>query len=67
MAKKKKIKIPNSVIDLSMSPKKFAKKHNIKLKGKGMKKKEKKHNQKRLVKEYSELNRIHEHQHVLQY
>lgn len=55
MAKKKKIKIPNSVIDLSMSPKKFAKKHNIKLKGKGMKKKEKKHNQKRLVKEYSEF------------
>lgn len=55
MAKKKKIKIPSSVIDLGMSQKKFAKKHNIRLKGKGMKKKERKHNQKRLIKEYSEF------------
>lgn len=55
MAKKKKIKIPSSVAGLTMSPKKFAKKHNIKLKGKGMKKSEKKHNEKRLLKEYSEF------------
>lgn len=53
MAKKKKIKIPKSVLELSMSPKKFAKKHNIRLKGKGMSKKEKKHNAKRLQKEYA--------------
>lgn len=55
MAKsKKKIKIPKSVLDLKMSPKKFAKKHNIRLKGKGMSKRERKHNRKRLIKEYSE-------------
>lgn len=55
MAKKRKIKIPKSVLDLRISPKKFAKKHNIKLKGKGMSKREKKHNKKRLDKEYSEF------------
>ena len=56
MAKKskKKIKIPKSVLDLRMSPKKFAKKHNIRLKGKGLSKREKKHNIKRLKAEYSE-------------
>lgn len=54
MAKKSKIKIPKSVLDLRLSPRKFAKKHNIKLKGKGMSKREKKHNTKRLTKEYSE-------------
>lgn len=55
MAKKKeKIKIPKSVLDLRMSPKKFAKKHNIRLKGKGMTKREKKHNAKRLTKAYSD-------------
>lgn len=50
--KSKKIKIPKSVLDLRLSPKKFAKKHNIKLKTKS--KKERKHNIKRLRKEYSE-------------
>lgn len=54
MAKTKKIKIPKSVLDLRLSPKKFAKKHDIALKGKGMSKKEKKHNMKRLQTEYSE-------------
>lgn len=55
MAKKsKKIKIPKSVLDLQMSPKKFAKKHSIRTKGKGMSKKERKHNIKKLKKEYSE-------------
>lgn len=54
MAKSKKIKIPKSVLDLRLSPKKYAKKHNIRLKGKKMSKKEKKHNLKRLKKEYSE-------------
>lgn len=55
MAKKeKKIKIPKSVLDLRLSPKKFAKKHDIRLKGKGMTKREKKYNAKRLEKEYSE-------------
>ena len=54
MAKSKKIKIPKSVIDLRLSPKKFAKRHNIRLKGKGMSKREKKHNLKRLEVEYSE-------------
>lgn len=56
MAKKnkKKIKIPKSVLDLRLSPKKFAKRHNIRLKGKGISKKERKHNVKRLQKEYSE-------------
>lgn len=54
MAKCKKIKVPKSVLDLRLSPKKFAKKHNIKLKGKGMSKREKKHNLKRLKSEYSE-------------
>lgn len=54
MAKKQKIKIPKSVLDLRLSPKKFAKKHNIRLKGKGISKRERKHNRKRLTKEYSE-------------
>lgn len=50
---KKKIKIPKSVLDLRMSPKKFAKKHGIRLKGKGMSKSEKKHSKKKLNREYS--------------
>lgn len=54
MAKKKKIKVPKSVAELRMSPKKFAKKHDIKLKGKHMSKRERKHNFKRLKREYSE-------------
>lgn len=55
MAKKKeKIKIPKSVLDLRLSPKRFAKKHNIKLTGKGISKREKKRNRKRLRHEYSE-------------
>lgn len=54
MAKKKKIKIPKSVIDLKLSPKKYAKKHGIKLKGKHINKKTRKHNIKRLQKQYSE-------------
>lgn len=56
MAKeKKKIKIPKSVLNLRMSQKKFAKKNDIRLKGKGMSKKEKKHNKKRLQSEYAEF------------
>ena len=53
MAKKKKIKIPKSVLDLRMSPKRYAKKHRIRLKGKHMSKKDKKRNIKRLRKAYS--------------
>ena len=45
---KKKIKIPKSVVELKMTPKKFAKKHGIKLRGKGLSKGEKKRNTKRL-------------------
>lgn len=53
MAKeKKKVKIPKSVLQLRDGPKKFAKKNDIKLKGKGMSKSDKKHAQKRLKKEY---------------
>lgn len=51
---KKKIKVPKSVLDLRLSPKKYAKKHGIRLKGKGMSKSERKHNRKRLKQEYSE-------------
>lgn len=51
---KKKIKIPKSVLELKMSPKKFAKKHGIHLKGKGLSKGEKKRNVKRLKNTYSE-------------
>lgn len=55
MAKQgKKIKIPKSVLDLQMSPKKYAKKHGIRLSGKGMSKKEKKYNAKKLEKRYAE-------------
>ncbi len=55
MAKKsKKIKIPKSVLDLKLSPKKFAKKHQIRVNGKHMSKKTKKRNKKRLRSEYSE-------------
>lgn len=54
MAKKKKLKIPKSVLDLRMSPRKYAKKHNIRIKGKGISKRERKHNVKRLKTEYSE-------------
>lgn len=55
MAKKKKVKVPKSVLELRWSPKKFAKKNNIKLSGKGMSKGEKKRNKKRLRNEYSEF------------
>lgn len=56
MAKnKKKIKIPKSVLDLRMSPKKFAKKNHIRLKGKDISKHEIKRNRKRLKIEYSEF------------
>lgn len=55
MSKKKKVKIPKSVLDLRMTPKKFAKKNGIRLKGKGMSKGERKYNAKRLKKEYSEF------------
>lgn len=55
MKKDKKVKVPKSVLDLRMSPKKFAKKHNIKIKKKGMSKKEKRHTIKRFNKEYSEF------------
>jgi hypothetical protein len=54
LTKKRKLKIPKSVLELRFSLKKFAKKHDIKLKGKGMSKSEKKRNTKRLFKEYSE-------------
>lgn len=55
MAKtKKKIKVPKSVLELQLSPKKFAKKHGIRVKGKKMSKKEKKYNMKKLKREYSE-------------
>lgn len=54
MANSKKIKIPKSVLELRLSPKKFAKKHDIRLKGKGMTKSEKKYNTKKFKKEYSE-------------
>jgi hypothetical protein len=54
MAKKKKIKIPKSVVDLKLSPKKYAKKHNIRISGKHLSKRERKHNVKKLQKEYSE-------------
>jgi len=52
--KKKKIKIPKSVLDLRISQKKFAKKNNISIKGKGLSKREKKRNKKRLRDSYSE-------------
>lgn len=48
---KTKIKIPKSVLELKCSPKKFGKKHGIRIK-KGMSKKEKKYFRKRLWKEY---------------
>jgi len=51
---KKKIKIPKSVLDLRLSPKKFAKKNNIKIKGKGLSKGEKKRNLQRLRDQYSQ-------------
>lgn len=54
MSKEKKIKVPKSVLDLRMSPKKFAKKQGIRLKGKGMSKSERKHNRKRLKQAYAE-------------
>ena len=54
MSKEKKIKVPKSVLDLRMSPKKFAKKNNIHIKGKGLSKSEKKHAKKRLNNEYAE-------------
>lgn len=51
----KKIKIPKSVLDLRMTPKKFAKKNHIRISGKGLTKREKKRNIKRLKVEYSEF------------
>ena len=54
MSKEKKIKVPKSVLDLRMSPKKFAKKNNIHIKGKDLSKSEKKHAKKRLNNEYAE-------------
>jgi hypothetical protein len=53
--KKKKIKIPKTVLQLEWSPKKFAKKHNIRVSEKGMNKKEKKHAKKRLNREYGDF------------
>lgn len=53
MGKKKKVKIPGSVLELKWGPEKFAKKHNIKIKGKGMGKKRKKEAQKKLIRSYS--------------
>jgi hypothetical protein len=50
---KKKINIPKSVLDLRLTPKKFAKKHGIRLKGKGLTKGEKKREIKRFKKLYS--------------
>lgn len=55
MSDKKKIKIPESVLNLRMSPKKYAKKHNIRINGKKISKKELKYNKKKLKKEYSEF------------
>lgn len=54
MSKEKKIKVPKSVLDLRMSPKKFAKKNNIRIKGKGLSKSERKHAKKRLNAAYAE-------------
>ena len=54
MSKEKKIKVPKSVLELRMSPKKFAKKNNIRISGKGMSKGEKKHAKKRLNDAYAE-------------
>ena len=51
--KKKKLDIPDSVKELRYSTKKFAKKHGIRLKGKGMSKKDKKRQLKKLQAEYS--------------
>lgn len=50
----KKLKIPKSVLELKLSPKKFAKKHDIRLSGKGMSKREKKRNRKKLRDAYCE-------------
>ena len=54
MSKEKKIKVPKSVLDLRMSPKKFAKKNNIRTNGKGLSKRERKHIKKRLEQAYAE-------------
>ena len=54
MAKKKKIKIPKSVLELSWTPKKYAKKHGIRVKGKGLSKGERRRNIKKLKRAYSE-------------
>ena len=51
--RKKKIRIPKSVLELKLSPRKFAKKHGIRIKGKGMSKREKRRNIKRLKNAYS--------------
>lgn len=50
--KKKKLEIPDSVKELRYSYKKFAKKHGIRIKGKGMSKKERKRQMKKLHAEY---------------
>lgn len=52
---KKNVKIPKSVLDLRISLKKFAKKNGIKISGKGLRKKEKKRNLKKLDRLYSEF------------
>lgn len=54
MAKKKKLKIPSSVKQLLYTEEKFAKKTGIKIKGKGMPKKERKRNKHKLRIAYSE-------------
>ena len=53
MGKKKKVKIPDSVMELKWSSEKFAKKHNIRIKGKGMSKKRKKEAQKKLIRTFA--------------
>lgn len=52
-SKHKKLDIPASVKELRLSEKKFAKKHGIRLKGKGMRKKDRIRQEKKLHKEYS--------------
>lgn len=53
--KNKKLDIPDSVKELRLSEKKFAKKHGIRIKGKGMGKKDKKRQLKKLHEEYSKF------------
>lgn len=53
MGKKQKVKVPDSVLELRLSLKKFAKKNNISMKGLG--KKRKKEVEKKLLKSYSAM------------